>query len=267
MAGIAREVAVAFGVPFREPAARLGPLAAAATRAGDAAHHDRGTGSLRAATSAPSPTLPWAHRRPGWPTVSPPAASGRSATSWTSPITCCSSWASRCTPSIYARLAGPAIVVRRARAGETLRTLDGKQRTLAADMLVIADAERASAIGGVMGGADSEVTDGTTRIVFEAAWFNPSSVRATSRALGLRTEASMRFERGPTSRRRCSRWRARASCFSRSGRGGPPAGSSTSARGRCSRARCAPRPRIAGLLGMRVPDDEVRRILRASASV
>ncbi len=96
----------------------------------------------------------------------------------------------------HAKLAGPAIVVRRAREGEKIRTLDGKERTLDPEVLVIADAERAQAIGGVMGGADSEVSDATTRIVFEAAWFNPASVRATSKRLGLRTEASYRFERG-----------------------------------------------------------------------
>ena len=96
----------------------------------------------------------------------------------------------------HGKLAGPAIVVRRARPGETIRTLDGKERTLDPEVLVIADAERAQAIGGVMGGADSEVSDVTKRIVFEAAWFNPKSVRATSKRLGLRTEASYRFERG-----------------------------------------------------------------------
>jgi phenylalanyl-tRNA synthetase beta chain len=96
----------------------------------------------------------------------------------------------------HAKLAGPAIIVRRAHAGEKLRTLDGKERTLDADTLVIADAERAQAIGGVMGGAESEVSNGTSRIVLEAAWFNPKSVRATSKRLGLRTEASYRFERG-----------------------------------------------------------------------
>jgi phenylalanyl-tRNA synthetase beta chain len=95
-----------------------------------------------------------------------------------------------------ARLEGPAIVVRRAQARETLTTLDGKRRTLDPDMLVIADARRASAIGGVMGGADSEVSGTTTQVVFESAWFDPPSVRATSRKLGLRTEASHRFERG-----------------------------------------------------------------------
>ena len=94
------------------------------------------------------------------------------------------------------RLEGPAIVVRRAQSGETLTTLDGKRRALDRNMLVIADARRASAIGGVMGGAESEVSSTTTQVVFESAWFSPQSVRATSRKLGLRTEASHRFERG-----------------------------------------------------------------------
>jgi phenylalanyl-tRNA synthetase beta chain len=94
------------------------------------------------------------------------------------------------------RLAGPAIHVRRARPGESLKTLDGKTRTLTPDTLVIADADRAQAVGGVMGGADSEVHDQTRRIVFESAWFRPASIRATSKRLGLRTEASIRFERG-----------------------------------------------------------------------
>ena len=96
----------------------------------------------------------------------------------------------------HAKLAGPAVVVRRARPGEKIKTLDGKDRALEPDMLVIADAERAQAVGGVMGGAESEVTNATTRIVFEAAWFKPQSVRATGKRLGLRTEASYRFERG-----------------------------------------------------------------------
>ncbi|MGH9384023.1 MAG: phenylalanine--tRNA ligase subunit beta [Vicinamibacterales bacterium] len=94
------------------------------------------------------------------------------------------------------RLAGPAIRVRRARSGEILKTLDGETRTLTPETLVIADAENAQAVGGVMGGADSEVHDGTRRIVFESAWFNPASIRTTSKRLGLRTEASIRFERG-----------------------------------------------------------------------
>ncbi|MGQ0736098.1 MAG: phenylalanine--tRNA ligase subunit beta [Acidobacteriota bacterium] len=96
----------------------------------------------------------------------------------------------------YQRLRGPSIIVRRARAGERLTTLDGKARVLDPETLVIADADAASAIGGVMGGLQSEVAHGTRRIVLESAWFKPQSVRATSKRLGLRTEASYRFERG-----------------------------------------------------------------------
>jgi phenylalanyl-tRNA synthetase beta chain len=95
-----------------------------------------------------------------------------------------------------ATIQGGQISVRRARPGEALATLDGQTRTLSADMLVIADRERAIAIAGVMGGADTEVTTGTRSIVLESAYFDPRSVRRTSKALGLKTEASMRFERG-----------------------------------------------------------------------
>ncbi|MBZ5644858.1 MAG: phenylalanine--tRNA ligase subunit beta [Acidobacteriia bacterium] len=88
------------------------------------------------------------------------------------------------------------IVVRRARAGEKMRTLDGIERTLTPEMCVIADASRAQAIAGVMGGADSEIRSTTRTILLESAWFDPISIRRTSKSLGLRTEASMRFERG-----------------------------------------------------------------------
>ena len=95
-----------------------------------------------------------------------------------------------------ARLAGRALRVRRAKPDEKIRTLDGLDRALEADMLVIADAERPQAIGGVMGGASSEI-DGTTKLmVLESAYFKPASVRRTSKRLGLKTEASSRFERG-----------------------------------------------------------------------
>ena len=94
------------------------------------------------------------------------------------------------------KLTGPEIRVRRARPGEKLRTLDGQDRTLDETMLVIADRDRAVAIAGVMGGAASEVSGTTGQVAIESAWFLPSSVRATSRRLGLKTEASIRFERG-----------------------------------------------------------------------
>jgi phenylalanyl-tRNA synthetase beta chain len=94
------------------------------------------------------------------------------------------------------QIGGRRIVIRRGRSGERMRTLDDVERTLDTDMLVIADAGRAAAVAGVMGGEDSEISDGTTRIVLESAYFLPSSVRRTSRRLGLKTEASSRFERG-----------------------------------------------------------------------
>ncbi|HEY0097688.1 MAG TPA: phenylalanine--tRNA ligase subunit beta [Pyrinomonadaceae bacterium] len=88
------------------------------------------------------------------------------------------------------------LVVRRAHAGERLTTLDDVERELDAEMLVIADALRPVAIAGVMGGADTEISETTQDVLIEAAHFAPASVRRTSRALGLQTEASDRFERG-----------------------------------------------------------------------
>ena len=94
------------------------------------------------------------------------------------------------------RLAERRIVVRRARAGEKMRTLDGVERALSPDMCVIADVARGVAIGGIMGGAESEIHSATHDVLLESAWFDPISIRRTSKALGLRTEASLRFERG-----------------------------------------------------------------------
>ncbi|PWT92951.1 MAG: phenylalanine--tRNA ligase subunit beta, partial [Blastocatellia bacterium] len=88
------------------------------------------------------------------------------------------------------------IVVRRAAAGEKLKTLDGVERVLTTDMLVIADAEKPVALAGIMGGEDSEISESTTDVLIESAYFNPDSVRRTARALGMDTEASRRFERG-----------------------------------------------------------------------
>ncbi len=93
-------------------------------------------------------------------------------------------------------LHGRRIVVRRAVEGEKLETLDHVERTLDAEMLVIADADRAVALAGVMGGTDSEVSAGTTTILLESATFGMKPVRRTSRLLKLRSDASARFERG-----------------------------------------------------------------------
>ena len=95
-----------------------------------------------------------------------------------------------------ALLRGPAIVVRRAEDGETLVTLDGVERSFTDDDLLICDAERPVAVGGVMGGQLAEVSETTTDILLEAAWFERGGVQRTRRRLDLSTEASMRFERG-----------------------------------------------------------------------
>jgi phenylalanyl-tRNA synthetase beta chain len=162
------------------------------------------------------------------------------------------------------RLGGGQIRVRTARPGEVLQTLDGKSRELSTDMLVIADAERAVAVAGVMGGADSEVTDVTKTIVLESAHFDALSVRRTSRALGLKTEASIRFERGTDPRLPLTAMERACALIEMIGAG--------TSRGTVVdrypvrfeptvlRLRTA---RIAGLLGVSIPDAEVRRVLEA----
>jgi phenylalanyl-tRNA synthetase beta chain len=96
----------------------------------------------------------------------------------------------------FERLRGGRLSVRAARANESLTTLDGVARRLAGGELVIADAESPVALAGVMGALESEIRDGTREVVIESACFDPASVRRVSRELGLRTEASHRFERG-----------------------------------------------------------------------
>jgi len=96
----------------------------------------------------------------------------------------------------FARLGKGKIIVRRARPGERLLTLDGTEMTLASDTLVIADAEVPVALAGVMGGLDSEVTEATTTVLLESANFNPVSIRRTATRLKARSEASSRFEKG-----------------------------------------------------------------------
>ena len=163
-----------------------------------------------------------------------------------------------------AKLAGGQIRVRTASAGETLKTLDGQMRELTSDMLVIADAERPVAVAGVMGGADSEVTGDTPVIVLESAYFNPLSVRRTSRKLGLKTEASMRFERGGDPRLPVTAMERAAALLEMTGAGRargtlvdryPTRVDPTTLRLR--------RTRIKGLLGTVVPDADVRRILES----
>jgi phenylalanyl-tRNA synthetase beta chain len=162
-----------------------------------------------------------------------------------------------------ARLAGGAIRVRRARPGETIRTLDGVDRKLEPDMLVVADRDRAQAVAGVMGGAASEVSSTTTRVAFESAYFKPASVRRTSKRLGLKTEASARFERGADIGIQAVAIQRAAALMERIGAGHVVG----------AVIDCYPHPRsetrlhlrrerLTRLLGAAVPDADVERILR-----
>ncbi|MBM3835258.1 MAG: phenylalanine--tRNA ligase subunit beta [Verrucomicrobia bacterium] len=90
----------------------------------------------------------------------------------------------------------PTIVIRRAAAGERFTTLDGQERTLTNDMLLIADEKKAIALAGVMGGQNTEINEKTADVLIESAYFNPVNIRRTSKKLELRTESSYRFERG-----------------------------------------------------------------------
>jgi phenylalanyl-tRNA synthetase beta chain len=161
-----------------------------------------------------------------------------------------------------ARLDGGSIRVRTAEPGETLRTLDGQMRTLTPEMLVIADAERAVAVAGVMGGAESEVSADTQTIVLESAYFTPASVRRTSKMLGLKTEASIRFERGTDPRLPVTAME-RACALLDLTRAGAARGTLVD-RYPLRREPAAlrlRRGRIARLLGATVPDPDIRRIL------
>jgi phenylalanyl-tRNA synthetase beta chain len=163
-----------------------------------------------------------------------------------------------------AKLAGAEIRVRRAKPGETITTLDGVDRSLEPDMLVIADRDRAQAIAGVMGGAASEVSASTRVVAVESAYFKPASVRRTSKRLGLKTEASARFERGADIGAQVVAIERAVALMQQIAAGqatGPlidryphaPASASIHLR----------RDRLARLLGATVPDGDVERILRS----
>ena len=162
-----------------------------------------------------------------------------------------------------AKLGGDAIVVRRAKAGESLVTLDGAARQLDPGMLVIADASVPIALAGVMGGRASEVTAATTRVVLEVALFAPTVVRATRRRAGLSTDASYRFERGVDAAAVGEMLALGAALLAQVGggrvdallhAGGVPS----------TRPTVAVRPsRVALLLGESISGDEIRRLLES----
>jgi len=93
------------------------------------------------------------------------------------------------------RIGGQTIIIRRGKPGETMKSLDGEMRKIDADTVVIADAQRPVGLGGIIGGFESEITASTKNVLLECAWFDPSAIRRTARRLGLKTDASYRFER------------------------------------------------------------------------
>jgi len=162
------------------------------------------------------------------------------------------------------KLKGP-IGVRRARAGETVKLLDEREVKLDPEFLVITDADRVVALAGLMGGWDTRVTDGTTRVFLEAAHFAPAAIAGRSRKLGMHTDAAHRFERGvdPQLPRYAIE---RATLLIQQIMGGR-AGPITEAADPQFLPAPAPvnlrRARLARVLGLQVADEEVERILRA----
>lgn len=200
-AGVAREIAAATGLPLALPAIPASPEVSARTATAtngvapfkvvveDHADVPRFTGvEIRGVTVGPSPA---------WLVARVESVGGRSINNVVDATNYVMHELGQPTHAFDAdTLAGRTIVARRARAGETVVTLDGAERRLTPEMLVVADAERAVAVGGIMGGHATEVTSSTTNVYLEAANWNPRRIRATRRALGISTDASYRFERG-----------------------------------------------------------------------
>jgi phenylalanyl-tRNA synthetase beta chain len=156
------------------------------------------------------------------------------------------------------------IVVRRARAGEKIRTLDGIERALTSETCVIADASRAVAIAGVMGGAETEIRPSSRNILLESARFDPVSIRRTSKSLGLRTEASMRFERGADPEMAQLASRRCAELIQQVGGGEVLAGAVDLYPGRADAPAIElTRKEFLRVMGADVPDSEIEAILSA----
>ncbi len=160
------------------------------------------------------------------------------------------------------RLRGGEVRIRRARAGESIVTLDGERRVLTEEMVVIADAERPVAVAGVMGGADGEVGAETTNIFLECALFDPKTTRRTRRALGMSTDASYRYERGvdPEGMERAAR---RALELILTVAGGEPATSAVDAYPEPARAPVVAirASRASGVLGVELGGDAIAAYL------
>lgn len=261
--GFAREIATAFGVPLRPaplptnpPASEHDPaLPLVQVRLEDAERCPRYAAAMASVTPTASPA---------WMTARLQAAGVRPI----SPFVDLTNYVlielgHPMHAFDFARLGGGELRIRRASAGESITTLDGVVRTLDDQMLVIADADRAQAVAGVMGGGVSEVSDATRVVVFESACFQPASVRRTSKRLQLKTEASARFERGADVNApvvAIERALALMEVIG-AGRRGALVDCYPSPRG--PRAVLLRRARIGRVLGLTVPDAEVVRILTA----
>ena len=192
--GVAREVAALTGAPFRFPmiAVKEGEIDIAALAAVEVEAADLcpryAARLITGLTVAPSP--PWLAQRL--------RAVGLRPINNLVDVTNCVLW--ELGHPLHAfdfdTLAGHKIVVRRPGPGERLVTLDGQDRALTDSMLLIADGERGVGLAGVMGGVNTEVTERTTSVLLESAYFHPASIRRTAKRLGLATEAAYRFERG-----------------------------------------------------------------------
>ena len=163
-----------------------------------------------------------------------------------------------------AQIADATIIVRASRPGETVTTLDDQKREVPDGTLLICDAERPVAVAGVMGGANSEVSDATTDVLIESACFDPARIRRASKALGLQTDASYRFERGVDPTRQP--WAAaRAASLLAEIAGGEivPGRVDEIAVPHAPRTVTVRPERVAQVLGMEVPRDEIVRLLTA----
>jgi len=161
-------------------------------------------------------------------------------------------------------LTGP-VGVRRARKGETLELLDGREVTLDEQFLAITDADRVVALAGVMGGFDTRVTDGTRNVFLESAHFAPDAIIGRSRKLGLHTDAAHRFERGvdPELPRTAIEYATRLILDVAGGSAGPVTAAELDAHLARPRTIALRRARLARVLGQGVDDAEIERILRA----
>jgi phenylalanyl-tRNA synthetase beta chain len=265
VAGFAREIATVYDLPFSPPSQNPGArVSLAPVSAGES---DRLKVSLEDSELCPRYAAAVAEVTP---TVSPAWMTSRLQAADVRPISPLVDITNYVLLELghpmhafdLAKLAGSELRIRRAQAGEIAATLDGVERKLEAGMLVIADTRRPQAIAGVMGCASSEVSAATRTVAFESAYFKPSSVRRTSKRLGLKTEASARFERGADVNAPVMALQRAIALAQQIGAGSliaPIVDRYPQPRG--PKTLHLRRDRLGLVLGLRVPDAEVERIL------